>query len=170
MTHRHTWCPCHALSLPVASLPYPVSFPGNLVSDGLANAALASLSALCWRSCPHCTVGITSIALSSSPALRWCLCSCHVGTFALVALDLSPLLHPRCHQYRKLASAPSRGNHDTSAYVALSLCSLLLPVVFCCRNWHHSPATWPWSIRGSLGAMIPFYLNWLVCRCFLAKK
>ncbi len=25
-------------------------------------------------------------------------------------------------------------------------------------------------IRGSLGAMIPFYLNWLVCGCFLAKK
>ncbi len=86
-----------------------------------------SLSALRWHPCLHCAGSITSILLSSSPALHRHHCPCCVGT--LIALDLSPTLHPHCRYYCELASAPSRCNRDTSAYVALSLCSLTLSVV-----------------------------------------
>ncbi len=118
------------MSSPAALSPYLVLFPGNLVSNGPANAALVSLLALRWHPCLHHASGITSIALLSSPALRRHHCPRCVGIFALVALDLSPTLHPHCHKHCKLASAPSQCNCDMSAYVASSSCSLLSSVVF----------------------------------------
>ncbi len=52
--------------------------------DGPVEAALASLSAWCWRPCPHCAGIIASIALLSLPALRR---RCHlVGLQADTAL------------------------------------------------------------------------------------
>jgi hypothetical protein len=72
----------------------------------------------------------TIIALLFLPALRQYHCVRCVGIFALVALDLSPTLHPCCHKHCELASAPSQCNCDTSAYMASSLCSLTLSVVF----------------------------------------
>jgi hypothetical protein len=124
------WQPCCALSLPTASSPYLASFPGNLVSNGPANAALVSLVALRWHPCLHYAGGITSNALLSLPALRWRHCPRCMGIFSLVALDLSPTLHPRCRKHCELASALSRCNRDMSAYVALSLCSLSLSKFF----------------------------------------
>jgi hypothetical protein len=118
--------PCH----PAASSPYLALFPSNLVSNGPADAALVSLSVLRWHPFMHPAGGITSIVLSSSPALRRRHCPHCMGIFALIVLDLSPTLHLRCHKHCKLASAPSQRNHDTSAYMALSLCSLRLSVVF----------------------------------------
>ncbi len=118
------------MSSPAALSPYLALFPSNLVSNGPADAALVSLSALHWHPCLHCAGGITSIVLLSSPALHRHHSPCRMGIFALITLDLSPTLHPCCHYYCELASAPSQCNRDTSAYVALSLCSLTSSVVF----------------------------------------
>jgi hypothetical protein len=102
---------------------------------------MVSLSTLRWHPCLHCAGGITSIALSSSPALRWHHCLCRGGIFALITLDLLATLHPRCRKHCNLASAPSRCNRDTSAYVALPLCSLTSSVVFVAIT-----GTVPWRI------------------------
>jgi hypothetical protein len=91
-------------------------------SGVFVRVALAFLPALCWRYHQHRAVVFTGVAPASLSVL--------VGIFALIALDLSPTLHPRCRYYCKLASTPSRCNRDTSAYVALSLCSLTSSVVF----------------------------------------
>jgi hypothetical protein len=100
-------------SLPVASLPYLALFYGDLALDGPANAALASLPALCWHPFPHCAGLITNITLSPLPALRWCHCHHRVGAFAVIVLALLPLL-PSCHhQHRKLASAQSQSSCNT---------------------------------------------------------
>ncbi len=88
------------------------------------------LSALRWHPCLHCTDGIPSIVLWSSRVLHWRHCPRCMGIFALIALNLSPTLHPHCRKHCKLASAPSQCNRDTSAYMALSLCLLTLSVVF----------------------------------------
>jgi hypothetical protein len=100
-------------SLPVASLLYPASFYGDLAFDGPADAALASLPAVCWRPCPHCAGIIANIALLSLPALRRRHCPCCAGAFALVALALLPPLPLRCPQHCKLASAQSRSSCNT---------------------------------------------------------
>jgi hypothetical protein len=64
-TNQRTWRPRRALSSPVASLPYLALFPRNLVSNGLANAALVSLL--------HCAGVLARIALGVSPAPCCCL-------------------------------------------------------------------------------------------------
>ncbi len=141
--------------LPAASSPYSALLPGNLVSNGPANVALVSLSALRWHPFLHHAGGITSIVLSSSPALRWHHCLHCTGIFALIALDLSPTLHPHCHKHCKLVSASSRCNRDTSAYMALSLCSLSLSVVFVAVT-----GAVPWQ----LGPHVQPILRWWLCQ------
>ncbi len=145
------WCPCRALLLPAALSLYLALFPGNLVFNGPANAALVSLSALRWHPCLHCSGGITSIALLSSPALRQRHCPHCMGIFALVTLDLSPTLHLRCHKHCEPASAPSQCNRDMSAYVALSSCSMTLSVVFVAIT-----SAVPWQ----LGLHVRLILHW----------
>jgi hypothetical protein len=97
-------------SLPVASSLYLALFHGDLASDGLADAALVSLPALCWRPWPHCAGVITNIVLSLLPVMHRHHCPCRVGTFALVALALLPLLPLCCRQHCKLASAQSQSS------------------------------------------------------------
>jgi hypothetical protein len=94
-------------SLPVASLPYLVSFHGDLASDGPADVALVSLPALCWHPWPHCTGVITNIALSLLLVLRRHHCPHCVGTFSLVELASLPSLPLHCCQHCKLVSAQS---------------------------------------------------------------
>ncbi len=111
-------------SLHVASLPFRVLFHGNLAFDGLANAALPSLLALCYPPHPHHAGIITSIALVLllSPALQRRHCPCRASTCALVALALAPSLHPHCCQHCK-RRLPS---HNA---VAADIPLLLLPVL-----------------------------------------
>ncbi len=100
-------------SLPVASSPYLALFHGDLASDGLADAVLVSLLALCWRPWPDCAGVITNIALLLLPALRRHHCPCWMGAFALIALALLPSLPLRCRQHHKLVSAQSQSSRDT---------------------------------------------------------
>jgi hypothetical protein len=113
-----------------------------------------------WCLCRRCTGILACIALAVSPVLCCCLhrhCQPRMGMFALVALDSSPALHPHCRKHCKLASAPSRCNCDTSAYVALSLCSLSLSVVFVAVT-----GAVPWQ----LGSYVQPILCWWFCqRC-----
>jgi hypothetical protein len=102
-----------SLSLPVASLPYPALFHGDLAFDGLADAALAS--------CRHCADVLARIVPASLPALRCCCCRHCIGVIALAAQAPLPLLRwhccprclLRCRQHCKLASAQSRSSRNT---------------------------------------------------------
>jgi hypothetical protein len=73
-----------------------------LVATRIANWHLPSHKAVAIRAGV-----ITSIAPSSLPALHRHCCPCRTGVFALVALALLPLSHPRCCQHHELASAQS---------------------------------------------------------------
>jgi hypothetical protein len=97
----------------------PVIIHSNLAFDGSANAALASLLALHWRPCCHCTGIIVSIALLLLLALRRRGCPCCMGVITLIVLELLPLLHPRCCQHCKLASTQSGFSRNMSVLVAL---------------------------------------------------
>jgi hypothetical protein len=133
--------------------------------------------ALRWRPCLHRAGGITSIALLSSLALHRRHCPRCMGIFALVALDSSPVLHLHCRKHCKQASAPSRCNRDTSAYAALSLCSLLLSVVFVAvtgtvsrqLGFHVRPISRWWFCRRCAGVLTRIALASLqalhCCRC-----
>jgi hypothetical protein len=77
----------------LAQGPYPASCHGDLAFDGLADAALVSLLALCWHPCPHPAGIIASLVLSLLPALRRRCCPCCAGAFALFALALLPLCY-----------------------------------------------------------------------------
>jgi hypothetical protein len=122
---------------------------------GRCITGLVSLLALRWHPCLHRAGGITSIALLSSPALRWRHCPRCVGIFALIMLDLSPTMHLRCRKHCELASAPSRCNCDTSVYVALSLRSLSLSVVFVAVTG---------TVPQQLGLHAQPILHWWFCR------
>jgi hypothetical protein len=73
-----------------------------LVATSIAKRHLLSHEAVAT-----CTGIIASIAPSSLPMLRWHHCPCCAGVFALVALSLLPLSHPRCCQHHELASEQS---------------------------------------------------------------
>jgi hypothetical protein len=97
--------------------------------------------------------------LAVSPVLRCCLhhhCQPCMGICALIALDSSPTLHPRCHKHCKLASTLSRCNRDTSAYVASLLCSFFSSVVVVAVT-----SAVPWQ----LGSHVQPILRWWFCRC-----
>jgi hypothetical protein len=127
-------------SSPVASLPYLVSFHGDLAFDGPAGAALVSLPALCWRPWLHCAGIITNIALSLLLALRWHHCPYCMSAFALVALASLPLLPLHCRQHHKLASSQS-GSSSNKRWRHPQHCALVVAGV--------APALLP-SSRGRL--------------------
>ncbi len=102
-----------SLSLPVASLLYLGSFHHPFASDGLAEALLVSLLALCLHPWLHCTSVINNIALLLLPVLRQHHFPCCVGAFVLVALPLLPTLPLRCRQHRELASAQAQSSRNT---------------------------------------------------------
>jgi hypothetical protein len=91
-THQCTWCPCHALLLPMASLPYPARSP--------ATWSPLDRPMQCWCLCQHCPGDLARIALAVSPALRCCLYRHCTGVTALVAWASLPsshwTLHPHC--------------------------------------------------------------------------
>ncbi len=116
-----------------------------------------TLSALRWHPCLHCAGSITSIVLSSSLALRRRHCLHCIGIFALVVLELSPTSHLHCRKHCKLATALSQCNRDTSAYVALSLCSLSTSVAVVAVTG---------TVSWQLGLDVQQILHWWFCqRC-----
>ncbi len=95
-------------SLPASSCPCCrrcTSVVAELAFEGPAGTALV-FAGIALAFYPHCAGIITSIVLLSLlPVLCWRHCPCHMGTFALVALALLPLLPSCCHQHLELASA-----------------------------------------------------------------
>jgi hypothetical protein len=85
-------------SLPVALLPYPVLFHGNLAFDGsayialaaIANVALAALPVIHLRHCKHHAVTVARIAPALLLSSHGCLCPQRAGIVTLVAPTLPP--------------------------------------------------------------------------------
>jgi hypothetical protein len=138
----------------------------RLCAGVLPRIALASLQASCCCCCQHC-VGIDAhVALASLPILHWHHCLCRIPITASIASWHLPNHHA-------VATRPC-------TWHCFHACLHCKWPSYCTRC--HFTATWPllvqspvppWregSIRGSFGAMIPFYLNWLVCGCFLEKS
>jgi hypothetical protein len=104
-------------SSPVALLPYPVLFHGDFVFDGLTDAALASLPALCFVTRAGIIASIASLLL---PALRQHCCPRCAGVVTLVTPALLPAsqsgICPVMTQMRHVAGEASLP------------CLLLLPV------------------------------------------
>jgi hypothetical protein len=121
----------------VASLPYLALFHGDLAFDGLADAALASLLALCWHPWPHCAGIIANIALLSLPALCWDHCPHRAGAFALLRWHCCPCCLPVAASIANW-HLPSHKAVATHAGIMASIAPTLLLAL---RRHHHPCCT-----------------------------
>ncbi len=93
-------CPCCAGAFALVALALLPLLPR--VTTSIAKWPLPSHEA--FATCAGVIVSIMPLLLL---VLRQHCCPCHVGIFALVTLELSPLPHLHCCQHHKLASAQS---------------------------------------------------------------